>query len=108
MPPRKAATAASAHAEGDRRRVDRLGRSIGTEAKANRRKTQCRDRAPRAIPSPTAPGYLAIYDSQDLVATLVQRDQSHHLFSPSGKWLGAYASRAEAMRAAPRCRSRGA
>lgn len=58
-------------------------------------------KAKRNIPSPTAAGYLAIYDFRDLVATLVERDQSHHLFSPSGKWLGAYPSCQAAMRAAP-------
>ena len=101
MSPRKAATAASAHAEGDRRRVDQLGGVIDRNAKTKRQKTQHRDRAPRAIPSPTAPGFLSLYDGQSLLATYVERDGAHFLFDSSGVLVGSFKSRAEAMRAAP-------
>ena len=56
----------------------------------------------RDIPSPTAAGYLAIYDSQDLVATYVERDGSHFLFDSSGVLVGSFKSRAAALAALPK------
>lgn len=60
-----------------------------------------RGRAPRPIPSPTAPGFLSLYDGQSLLATYVERDGSHFLFDSSGVLIGSFKSRAAAMRAIP-------
>ena len=65
-------------------------------------KSHGRAQAPkRNIPSPTAAGYLAIYDLQDLVATIVQRDSSHFAFGADGVLLGEYPSYAQAVAALP-------
>jgi hypothetical protein len=45
---------------------------------------------------------LAVYDSQDLIATIVEHAGKHHLFGPTGKYLGAYATRAAALAALPK------
>jgi hypothetical protein len=56
----------------------------------------------RGIPSPTAAGFLAVYDSQTLVGTLVERDHSHFAFASTGELIGEYRTRLEAVRALPR------
>ena len=55
----------------------------------------------REIPSPTAAGFLSLYDGQTLLATYVERDGSHFLFDSSGVLIGSFKSRAAAMRAIP-------
>jgi hypothetical protein len=108
MPPRKAATAASAHTEGDRRRVDLAGQQIGRNATQRDLKKQRRRRGKvnadlrSSIPNANSANAIAIYDGADHVGDCVERDGAHHLFSPSGKWLGAFPSRQAAMRAAPK------
>jgi len=52
-------------------------------------------------PNPDAANAIAIYDGADHVGDCVERDGAHHLFSPSGEWLGACPSRQAAMKAAP-------
>jgi hypothetical protein len=56
----------------------------------------------KRIPSATAPGYLAIYDSQDLVGTIVEHDSSHFCYGADGVLIGKYPTRAAAVAALPR------
>jgi hypothetical protein len=56
---------------------------------------------PCNIPAPDGPNSVVITDGQDIAGSITFHAGQHYLFSPSGEWLGAYPSRAEAMRAAP-------
>ena len=103
----KAATAASAHAEGDRRRVDRLGGSIGTEAKTNRPKTQRRRRAKvnadlrSPIPHVNA-NSLAVTDGTVTAGFIVEHIDAHFAFGPDQKLIGKFPTRAAAIAALPK------
>jgi hypothetical protein len=96
--PRKSATAASALAEGDRRRSDQLGGSIGTEAKANGPKTQRRDRTPRAIDLSNA---LGVYDGQNLCGFIRSVDGHHLAYGPDHALIGTFGKFLDAMRSLP-------
>jgi hypothetical protein len=56
----------------------------------------------KRLPTATAPGFLAIYDGQYLVGTIVERDGSHFAFGPDQNLVGEYRTRLEAVRALPR------
>jgi hypothetical protein len=60
-----------------------------------------RQEARRNISRPHGPNSVVITDGQVVAGSVTFAAGEHHLFDPSGKWLGAYPSRAEAMRAAP-------
>ena len=47
---------------------------------------------------------LAVYDGVVLVAAITFAEGKHHLFDPSGRWLGSFPSQQAAMRAAPALR----
>jgi hypothetical protein len=57
--------------------------------------------APKRLPKPFGPGSVTISDGTTCAGTIVFADGEHHLFDPSGHWLGAYPSRQAAMKAAP-------
>jgi hypothetical protein len=44
---------------------------------------------------------IAVTDGGFFVGTLVERDGEHHAFDADGFWIGAFASRTDAMRALP-------
>ena len=55
----------------------------------------------RNIPTPNGPNSVVITDGTVIAGSVTFHAGEHHLFSPSGKWLGAYPSRQAAMHAAP-------
>jgi hypothetical protein len=91
MAPRKAAKAAAPEGANGLRRVDQLGRQIGAEA----------------TPASTTPqaDALAVYDGAAIVGCIAECRGRHFAYDATGYLIGAFKTRAQAMRSIPAVRS---
>ena len=56
---------------------------------------------PKRLPNPFGPNSVTISDGTTCAGTITFADGEHHLFDPSGHWLGSFPTRQAAMCAAP-------
>ncbi len=75
-----------------------MGTATGAEVQSVLRRTTPRHRKCRALVQSTA---LAVYDGHDRVGVVIERNREHLAITTSGKLIGTYATRTEAMRAFP-------